>query len=177
MATVTCNSRILVAYASAAGSTEEIAEFIGVRLREAGFETDVRSVVDEPDPGDYRAIVIGSAVRFQSWLPAAEDFAVRHADKLAFKPAWMFSVGLVPGLQGPIGSRLSEVVPERIAALRDLVMPSDYRAFAGVFKRADKVLSTRVVYYAIGGRRYGDLRDWPAIDEWAGYIAAQLPLS
>ena len=121
--------------------------------------------------------MIGSAVRFQSWLPAAEDYAVRHADTLAFKPAWMFSVGLVPGLRGPIGSRLSVVVPERIATLRDLIMPSDYRAFAGVFKRADKVLSTRVVYYAIGGRRYGDLRDWPAIDEWAGYIAAQLRAS
>lgn len=171
---MTGNSRILVVYATCVGSTAEIAEFIGNRLRDAGCEVDVRSVAENPHPRDYRAIVIGSAVRFQSWLPAAEDYAVRHADELAYRPVWMFSVGLVPSLQGPIGSRLGAVVPARIATLQDLIMPSGYRAFAGVFERGDKVLTTRVVYYAIGGRRYGDLRDWSAIAAWASCIAAQL---
>jgi flavodoxin len=38
--------KILIAYATMAGSTREVAEFIGKEIKNAGFEVDVKPVED-----------------------------------------------------------------------------------------------------------------------------------
>lgn len=87
---------------------------------------------------------------------------------------WLFSVGLSPALRGPLGRRLKRVVPKKIAALIHGVHARDYVAFAGVFDRADTSWLARALYVAIGGGRYGDLRQWPAIANWTSIIGADL---
>jgi menaquinone-dependent protoporphyrinogen oxidase len=69
--------KILVTYASQAGSTAGVADAIGKTLSSKGEAVDVRpmTVVDELSP--YRAVVLGSAVHSGKWLPEAETF-VRH---------------------------------------------------------------------------------------------------
>jgi menaquinone-dependent protoporphyrinogen oxidase len=54
--------RILVAYASRAGSTAEVAEVIGRVLREGGPEVDVCPVGDVHSLAGYDALVLGSAI-------------------------------------------------------------------------------------------------------------------
>lgn len=166
--------KILVAYASEAGSTRQIAEFIAALLTDIGFSVDVRSVVTEPDPDEYAAVVIGSAVHYRAWLPAAVHYAYLHLRYRTNTPVWMFSVGLGPALKGPIGRWLGARVPRKIATVRDVVAPRDYREFAGVWERAQTGFVGRVIYRAMGGPGYGDLRDWSAIASWAKGIADQL---
>jgi menaquinone-dependent protoporphyrinogen oxidase len=60
-------STILVAYATKHGSTGEIAEVIGRRLRERGHRVDVRVAREVTDVASYDAAIIGSAVYMFHW--------------------------------------------------------------------------------------------------------------
>jgi hypothetical protein len=64
-------SNVLVAYASARGSTRGIAERIAARLSDRGARVEVRSVDDVDDIVVYDTVIIASAVYSQSWLPNA----------------------------------------------------------------------------------------------------------
>lgn len=54
---------VLVAYATADGSTAEIAQRIGHELTRRGTLVEVQSVADLPDPAPSDAVVPGSAIR------------------------------------------------------------------------------------------------------------------
>ena len=64
---------VLVVYASAHGSTQEIAEYITARLAGSGLRVQAHSVVDAPDPAAFDAVVIGSAIHDRAWLPGARS--------------------------------------------------------------------------------------------------------
>jgi len=167
-------SKVLVAYATAAGSTKSVANFIATKIRSDGFLVDVRSVIDKPELDAYNAVILGSAVHNMAWLPEAEEYLRRHRDVLSHKAVWLFSVSLSPSLHGPVGRRAKRFVPKKIAALTNVAGARDYQAFAGVFSRDDTTALTRILYWAMGGGRFGDLRDWPAIANWASVISADL---
>ena len=165
--------RVLVVHASSGGSTRSVADFIATRLRVRGLVADVCAVDERPDLGRYDAVVLGSAVRNGALLPAAEHFVLSNADVLRVMPVWLFSLGISPSLRGPVGRLLRDAVPSRIAEMCELIGPRDYHAFAGVVPRAGAPLAARFLLWLCGGR-YGDLRDWPAIDAWAAGIGKHL---
>ena len=165
---------VLVAYASAHGSTQEIAEYITARLAGSGLRVQAHSVVDAPDPAAFDAVVIGSAIHDRAWLPGAEEYVRRFRAVLEQRTIWMFSVGMAPALRGVIGCRLAAAIPPRINAIREALRPRGYQQFAGVVQRQRMTVCSRLIYWAIGGGRYGDLRDWSAIARWADAIATDL---
>lgn len=71
---------VLVGYASAHGSTREIAERLGSRLDEMGLKADVRSMADVGDADAYEAFVLGSAVHDQAWLAPAKTSCATTAN-------------------------------------------------------------------------------------------------
>jgi menaquinone-dependent protoporphyrinogen oxidase len=156
-------SHVLVAYATAHGSTAGIAERIAARLRDAGCDVDARPVGPGLDPAAYDAIVVGSAVHDMAWLPPAVEFLARIPGST---PVRFFSVGgLAPA--GPVRRRLVALEIARVeqgfpAALRG----RDHQLFAGVVRMGGLALWGRVVWRLLGGRD-GDHRDWAAIDAWA----------
>lgn len=166
--------RTLVAYASDQGSTRDIAEFIASALRVGARTVDVCAVTEPIDLCRYDAVVLGSAVRDRALLPAAELFAWKEFDALRSRRVWLFSVGVGPSLRGPVGAVLRRIVPSRIAQVQRLVGARDYRAFAGVFPSEGTTWLTRLLLTICGGR-FGDLRDWHAIDTWAAGVACVLP--
>lgn len=163
--------RIAVVYATGQGTTKEIAEFLGLELEARGAEVAVAPAGSVPDLTDFDTVVLGSAVYHGALLPPAVVFAHRRHDQLAEREVWLFSVGLVPALRGPIGRRLADAVPKQIAMVRDAVRARDYHAFAGRYERAGLPLQTRLRYLVKGGLCYGDLRDWDDIRAWASRIA------
>ncbi|HEX7394467.1 MAG TPA: flavodoxin domain-containing protein, partial [Anaerolineaceae bacterium] len=68
------SNRILVPYASRAGSTAGVAEAIGKSLAESGTQVDVVAMQDVKDLGPYQAVVAGSAIQNKQWLPEAMQF-------------------------------------------------------------------------------------------------------
>ena len=61
--------KVLVAYASFCGSTGGVAEAIGQTLCRHGAQADVRLVNNITDIAGYQAVIVGSAVRSNSWRP------------------------------------------------------------------------------------------------------------
>ncbi|WP_438295480.1 flavodoxin domain-containing protein [Streptomyces sp. HUAS TT7] len=164
---------VLVGYATAHGSTREIAEHIGARLAEAGIAADVRPVHEVDSPDGYEAFVLGSAVHGQAWLPAAKDFVRLNSTLLCFRPVWLFSVGMPGALRGPWKKLARKEEPLIAQGLPGQLPYRSHRLLSGVITREQLPLTGRILFRLMGCR-YGDFRDWAAIDAWTDRITADL---
>jgi menaquinone-dependent protoporphyrinogen oxidase len=163
---------VLVVYASRHGATRGVAERICVRLHDTGLTVDLRGVEDARELAPGAAIVLGSPVYEGRWPPEADAFVHGHLHALAERPLWLFSVGSFGDRRRGIG-RMMTREPRGIDELRAALQPRDYRVFAGVIRREQWPLMSRMLYHAFGGR-LGDNRDWADIDAWADGIAGAL---
>ena len=91
----TMNSHLLVAYATRAGSTAEIAAAIGESLRQRSFAVDVKPIKDKPSLTDYQTIILGSAIRMGKWLPEATKFIEANQATLSQLPVALFTVHML----------------------------------------------------------------------------------
>lgn len=164
---------VLVGYATAHGSTREIAERLGARLTEHGLKADVRAMNRIEVPDRYDAFVLGSAVHGQAWLPPAKDFVRRYGDALGSRPLWLFSVGMPGALRGPWKRLAAKEGPLIVNGLQGLASYREHRLLSGVVARDQFPLGGRIMFRLMGCR-YGDHRDWAAIEEWADGIARAL---
>jgi menaquinone-dependent protoporphyrinogen oxidase len=170
------SDRILVTYASRAGSTAGVAEAIANTLIEGGAEVDLRSIQDVTDITPYRAVVAGSAIQGQKWLPEAMDFLRTFQAPLAQRPFAAFSVCMTLAMRN--GEQYRSSVAEWLAPVRALARPVSEGLFAGVLdigkipSFADRVKFRLSVLFGIWSE--GDHRDWDAIREWAAGLRSLL---
>jgi menaquinone-dependent protoporphyrinogen oxidase len=162
--------RVLVAYATATGSTAGVAERIADVLGSAGATVTCRVVGPDVEPADHDAVIVGSAVHNMAWLPPALEFLRRVP---AGRPVWCFSVGgvqpkdrITRTMVGLEARRIAEGFPAGIS-------PRDHRVFGGIVDMRSAPLWGKAFYRLTGGRP-GDHRDWPAIEAWASGIARTL---
>ena len=165
--------RILVAHASAHGSTAEIAERIAARLRARGNEVAVAAVESGPPVEDFDAVVLGSAIHDRAWLPSATAFVTENARALAARPTWLFSVGMVDALPRPLRKWAATEGSQVIAPFLASIRPRGAELFSGVVREEDLPRVGRALLRLVGGR-FGDFRDWASIDAWAYAIVDQL---
>lgn len=163
------NSKILITYASRAGSTAEIAEAIERTLSQGGAQVDVLPMQDVKDLSLYRAVVAGSAIRNSKWLPEAMQFVRTHRAVLSQKPFATFTVCITLAMSNSDPYR--QTVIKWIEPVRAQVRPVSEGLFAGVldFNKLplnwDTVKLRAVV--ALGIFPKADQRDWKAIQAWA----------
>ncbi|HZP54582.1 flavodoxin domain-containing protein [Actinocrinis sp.] len=160
---------VLVTYATAFGSTREIAERVGEVIGKWVPSAVVRPVDEMDTVAGYDAIVVGSAVHNQVWLPEAREFVRRNAADLSDRPVWTFSVGM-PGALPRLLRRMA-MSEEAIlrAQFKGVVGPVGHHLFSGVVTPECLPRIGRVIFRLIGGR-YGDHRDWHEIEAWADGI-------
>jgi menaquinone-dependent protoporphyrinogen oxidase len=165
---------VIVAYASAHHSTEEIAGHIASRVTACGNQVDLKQVDDVVDVARYDRVVLGSAVHDQRWLPEALDFVERNRAELTRVPLWAFSVGMTGALPRWMrrGATLREEAKIRASTLESL-HPLGHRLFSGVVRAEDLPPLGRFLIRSAGGR-FGDFRDWAEIDRWADEITASI---
>lgn len=167
---------VIVVYASKYGSTKEIAEFIAEKLREHGMQTEARSVDAAPDPGDYDAVVVGSAVYMGHWMKEAAEFVRRDRTVLAGRPVWLFSSGPLE-LESKTSPDDPELEPKEISEFRELIHPRDHHVFFGAVDPERLGLQHRLIRKLPAGRALlpeGDFRNWDDVETWAGGIAQAL---
>ena len=164
---------VLVAYATASGSTAGIAERIADVLR-AGCDVLLPARRRGSRTRRFDALVLGSAVHDMAWLSPAVDLIRRAADS-GPPPLWCFSVG---GLN-PRGRLAARWRPAKPGVSSGSSPPAS--SFAAIGCSAASWFAERGcrswgrVFYRLTGGRPGDHRDWPAINAWATGIATQLP--
>jgi menaquinone-dependent protoporphyrinogen oxidase len=163
---------VLVAFASRHGATRGVAERIATRLHEGGLAVTLDQIEDVGEIPPGCAVVLGSPVYDQRWPPEFDDFISRHLQSLAGRRVWLFSVGTFGDRRRVIGPLMLRE-PRNIKQVREAIGPDDYRVFAGIIRREQWPLPSRMLYHAFAGR-LGDNRDWPQIDAWAATIAKAL---
>jgi len=170
------SNKILVIYASRAGSTAEVAEAIGKTLSEGGAQVDVISMNDVKDLSPYQAVVAGSAIRGSKWLPEAVQFIQTHRSTLAQKPFAMFTVCITMAMKNAENYRSG--VLGWVAPVRAMVKPASEGLFAGRldFNKLPFNWDTLMLRLAVALDIFprGDHRDWNAIRGWAQGLRSTL---
>jgi menaquinone-dependent protoporphyrinogen oxidase len=158
--------RMLVVYASKAGSTGEVAEAIGRALCAGGAAVDVKPIKEAVDPSGYAAAVVGSAIRMGRWLPEAIGFVETHRAALSQVPtAYFLCCGtLEEDTEENRGEASSWLDP-----VREIVVPVSEGLFAGKIDYSKLSFLDRSVLQMLGTAE-GDWRDWDAIRAWAGEL-------
>lgn len=163
----TMNNRVLVAYATYAGSTADVATAIGKTLGDRGFSVDVKPVQEKPPVDGYQAVLIGSAVHNGNCLPEAVDFVKTNQQALGRVPVALFTVHIT-NLGDDKKSQKNRLA--YLDAVRPLIQPVAEVFFAGKFDRRGAALLlpgwlARVVPTL-------DFRDWKKIRAWAQTVLA-----
>ena len=163
--------RTLIAYASRAGSTAEVAETVGDVLRESGIDVDVRSVKDVTGIAGYDSLVLGSAIWAGKPLPEMLRFAADHRDAMARLPVACFILCDTLRESTPANR---QVALGYLAPLRKLLEPVSAGMFAGRrdFSTVHPVLAW--VLMRLFHLAEGDWRNWEQIRAWAVTVASQL---
>jgi menaquinone-dependent protoporphyrinogen oxidase len=166
------SNKILIAYASRAGSTAGVAEAIGKTLSESGLQVDVRPMKDIKDITPYQVVVAGSAIQNKQWLPEAMQFVQTHKDALSQKPFAVFLVCMTLAMKN--AEQYRGFVSDFLRPVRALVKPVSEGLFAGMLDIAkvpsasDRFKFRLSVLFGVWSE--GDHRDWNAIRSWTESI-------
>jgi menaquinone-dependent protoporphyrinogen oxidase len=156
-------NKILVTFATRAGSTYEVAARVAEVLRAAGTTVDVKPVTAVHELKGYEAIVVGSAIRIGHWLPEAVEFVKTHRETLSGIPTAYF---LVSGLLRNDTPETRRKVLAFLDPVRALLEPVSIGLFAGKLDYSTMDGLDRSIAEAVSSAE-GDWRNWEAIDEWA----------
>jgi menaquinone-dependent protoporphyrinogen oxidase len=162
--------KVLVAYASKAGSTGEVAEAIGQVLNAKGMAVDVLQVKHVTDLSGYQAFVIGSAIRMGRWLPEAVKFVEKNRVVLSRVPTAYF---LVSGFLREDTPEMRSQVLAFVDPVRKILEPKSIGLFAGKMDYSKISWLDRTIAQAVKSVE-GDWRNWDAIRGWAGELATRL---
>jgi menaquinone-dependent protoporphyrinogen oxidase len=167
--------KILVTYASQAGSTAGVADVIGQTLSANGSSVDVRPINAVNDLSPYQAVILGSAIHSGKWLPEAQAFVRQHQDTLSHIPTAIFQVCMMMATDSEQYRRMTDDWLDPVAAQ---IHPIAQKSFPGAIllnqypKIFDK-LGLRI-FLASVKLKQGDYRDWDAIRAWANSLQARL---
>lgn len=166
--------KVLIAYATAHGSTRSIAENVD-RFLSARHRVTTRPMSEVGSLAGYDAVVLGSAVHDGEWLPEARAFLLDHSSDLSTRKVWLFSVGMADALPRPMRRMATRAEAKQLAeSVPADIRPRGTRLFSGVIRREHLPSRSARVRMHLIGARYGDFRDWPEIEAWAKEIALAL---
>jgi menaquinone-dependent protoporphyrinogen oxidase len=192
--------KVLVAYVSNAGSTVEVAQFIGQELGRDGAQVDVRTIRQIEDIGAYQAVLVGGPM-IMGWHREAVNFVRRHQLALSRVPVAYFLMAMSltktpemaldatqvyvdPTLAKAPGDDSKLSLRENYATISSYLKPVLTKApqvrpvsvgfFAGKLDYMRLGLFQRLFVMFVIAAQAGDRRNWDAIRGWAAGLRPQL---
>ena len=169
-------TKILVAYASKYGSTQEVAETVAATLREGGADVDIQPMRKVRVLTEYSAIVLGAPLYIGRWHKDAQRFLSLHQEALTQRPLALFTLGPTrmdedewQGVRTQLDQELAKypwLKPVAVELVGGRYDPARLRF-------PDSLLAS-LPASPLHGMPASDARDWPAIRAWAGNLAARL---
>ena len=165
-------NKILVAYATTHGATQEVAQAVVETLQQSGLTVDLQPARDVRTLAGYKAIVLGAPLYMFRWHKDALHFLSRHQKILAAG----LPIAIFAG--GPFGESDEKAWHEVRANLdKELakfpwLKPVAVEIIGGKFDPSRLRFPWKLLP-ALKQMPFSDLRDWAAIRAWAGSLAAQ----
>jgi menaquinone-dependent protoporphyrinogen oxidase len=162
----------LVAYATMAGATENVAAIIAGELRAKGHEVELKKAGEVKSVDAYDFVVAGTGIRVGKPYGQFVKFAGRFSDRLKSKKTALFVVCLTMKEDSPENRGLISKAIEKELGLN----PVDVGMFAGEmnFKRIGPILAAIIRKVDKTGNPEGDFKDVAKIREWALMTEAKL---
>jgi menaquinone-dependent protoporphyrinogen oxidase len=193
-------NKILVTYATNAGSTAKVAQAVADEIVKSNAEVDVLPLGKVTDLSAYQAVVLGGPM-ILGWHRGALAFLKRNRDALSRVPVAIFITCMsltktadtsVDGVPIYVDEKLPQPpknigrlsIKERYSTVTNYLRP--------VLKAAPSVKPVSVAFFG-GSLQYfnlkwwaalfalliiqaapGDKRNWMAISEWAGSLSSKL---
>jgi menaquinone-dependent protoporphyrinogen oxidase len=156
--------KVLVAYASTYGSTQEVAEAVAAALREGGLEADLQAMRKVQTLAGYGAVVLGAPLFMMRWHKDALRFMTLHRKALTEQPVAVFALG-------PFHDEEKEWQGVRAQLDKELakfpwLTPAAKQIFGAKFDPAKLRFPWNLVP-ALKQMPASDIRDWAAIHAWA----------
>jgi menaquinone-dependent protoporphyrinogen oxidase len=192
-------NRILVAYATMAGSTAEVAEVVCEELEKSGLQVDVRPLDEVKNLEAYDGVVVGGPM-IMGWHRAARGFLRKHRRAFQRIPLAVFVLAMsltetgetsVDGVpvyldenlpkpplkEGALNyreryARLSNYLRPIIKATRP-AKPASIAVFGGRLEYGRLKWWAVIFAMLVIQAPAGDKRNWPAIREWAEGLQAE----
>jgi menaquinone-dependent protoporphyrinogen oxidase len=164
------SASILVAYATRAGSTKEVAEAVASTLREAGLAVDIQPLADVDTLEGFQAVVMGAPLYMFRWHKDALGFLKRHQWALGSRPTAVFALGPFNDVEKEWTDVRAQL--DKALAKFPWFAPVAVQVFGGKFDPT----SLRPPYSLIPAMKrlpVSDLRDWEAIASWAKELAVR----
>lgn len=169
--------KILVAYASHFGTTADVAHAIGVALQDQGVLVETKAIEAVQDVSDYDAVIVGSAIQYDKWMPQATKFVGQHEDALGKVPVAFFFTCLALSVKNAKAKRQAQSYADALSGSFSQVTPVSVGGFAGVLNYTKLKVLTRLaakVAFAFLGVKEGDHREWTTIEAWAQNVSPKL---
>ena len=168
--------KVLVAYASKYGSTQEVAGAIAATLRESGLVVDLEPMREVKALEEYTAVVLGAPLYMLRWHKEARGFLSRHREALKERPVAIFALGPFHDEEEE-WKEAREQLDEELAKFPWLT-PIAIEIFGGKFDPAklrfpDNLLAL-LPASPLRKMPASDVRDWTAIRAWASNLATKL---
>jgi menaquinone-dependent protoporphyrinogen oxidase len=195
--------KVLVAYATMAGSTGEVAEAVGEEIARSGAQVAVLPIGEIKQVGEYDAVVVGGPM-IMGWHREAKRFLRKNREAFCSIPLAVFVMAIsltetgardVGGVQVVVDEELPKApkdetrlnFQERYARLANYVEPilkavqPARPASIGVF--GGRLEYGRLKWWAVLfvmlviKAPAGDRRNWEAIRAWAAGLPATLQIA
>jgi menaquinone-dependent protoporphyrinogen oxidase len=158
--------RLLVAYATKAGATAEVAEAIADVLRRENADVDVMQARDVTDVTPYDAVVLGTGVRIGQVYGDAVAFLERHKETLSQVPVALYVVCMTMREDTEENRCTAEGYLDAVREKAPRMEPVSVGLFAGELDYG-KIRPPLTWVLKLMKQPEGDFRDWDAIREWA----------
>jgi len=155
--------KTLITFATRTQSTAEIAAIIWQTLSVVDATVDILPVNKVTGLDDYRAIILGSAIKYGKWLPEAVKFVQDNQKKLNSLPVAVYTVHLMNLGNDETSRRNREAY---LKPVKNWISPRKNTFFAGI-GNWEKVNFLEGLIGKVINAPEGDFRDWPAIRSWA----------
>jgi menaquinone-dependent protoporphyrinogen oxidase len=163
--------KVLLAYASKAGSTSDAAVIIGKALAEQGAIVDVKPAGSVKDVSGYDAFVIGTAIRAGKPVGDFTSFISKNRSILNAKPAAIFLVCMTLSKDTP---ETRKEVEKYFASAKKLITPKAEGYFAGRMDYSKLTPMTKYIVKNMVKVPEGDFMNEAELKAWAKEIFSKL---